>query len=381
MSDLKTPSAGKTFFDGYSAILDVHRASKKHMTAKDNLAKLRNHIKEQQDELARREEVERTYNDLVPSLETDIRATTDKLTEIAAHISTLQEEHEDLSSRLEEMRKKHEHELRPYHDLMESAQSRAHDTQKLLSEAKRAVKNAENQLNSLTERRDARITTLNRSTQRAKVRLEELRKSLTTTQADQSAKPGATDELEAAIATEHEHLRETQGKIDAVTQEMKRSIESAQTHLWTQRQSAEEAERANEAARSEAQIRCEDYEKMYQDAEAEENVLSSAISERESEINTANKKYDQYQRQLDETQAQLDDAHNIHATPEITEKLRVSIADAQGTLTEKQSEVDALAHAEQSLRERTRPQRRLFISIVIAVLILIAVLVWMVMFN
>ncbi len=372
--------ASQTLLDGYSAIRDVHRASKEHNAARNNLAKLNQHIDEQKAELAHRQEVEQTYDELVPSLEARIRSITERLTEIDAHIITLQEEHEDLSSRLKEMKEQHEHELHPYRDLMDSAKSRTEDTQKLLAEIRRSSKNAESQLKNLTERRDASVSALNRSAENARTRINELKANLRATKNDSSAKPGTADELEAAIATETEHLRITQEKIDAITQEMKRSIDSAQMHLWTQRQSAEEAERAHETAKAEAQIRREDYEKMRQDAESEEAVLDNAIVERNTDLRDARKQREDTQTELDETKAELAEAHDIHATPEATVQLRDAIAKSETEFKDKQREVESLATAERRLRERTRLQRRIFIGVVVAAVLIVALVVWLIAF-
>ena len=371
-------AAGRTLREGYSAMVDVHRAAREHSAARSSLEELRRETEERQAELAHREDVEGRYDELVAELEGRIKDAEDELSATEGRIAELEGERDDLSAELKEMKERHEREIRPYRELMESAQGRAEDAAKLLSEAKRSAKNAETQLNGLTERRDSRISALNRSAENSKARLEELNSNLERIKADPDAKPEAAGEVEAAIMTEQAHLEEAQRKVDEVADEMKRSVDSAQTHLWTQRKSVEEAERANDAAKAEAQIRREDHDKMRQDAETDEAVLDNAIIEREMGLRDANQERDAISERLEADRAELDDARDIHATPERTRQVRDQIVENQASMEAKQREVDDLAATERSLRESTRGQRGAFMGVVVAAALVVVLLVWLI---
>ena len=369
-------AAQRTVMDGYSAMREVHRAAKEHGAARTHLQEIQDEIDDAQAELDHRVEVEQNYDTIIAEQTQALDEAIAARNDVEAEIDTLSGEHDDLANQLEEMKETHERELKPYHDLMESSRQKADDASKALSEARRALKAAEGQVSDATSRREARAASANRSIDNAKARLVELQSRQAELKADPASEQAALDEVAAAIESENEHLTGAQEEASAIAQEMQRTMDNAQAHLWTQKQSVEGAERAHEAAAAEARERKEEYDKKRLDAQTEEATLDNAVVERELKIREANKSLDAAKVQIDKIQAVIDDANQIHATPEATESLRHFIQDNKAALAVQQRQVAELAKNEQNLREQTRQQRYIFMGIIaVAALIVILILI------
>ena len=74
-------------------------------------------------------------------------------------------------------------------------------------------------------------------------------------------------------------------------------------------------------------------------------------------------------------EAALEEAREIHATPEVTEQLRHGIQEGESALARQQSEVDSLADTERRLRESTRSKRFLLIGVAVAIVVIVVLLV------
>jgi DNA repair exonuclease SbcCD ATPase subunit len=373
-------SASKSFLDGLSAMRDVHNASKELGAARAHLDEIEADIRENAKELEHRQDITSRYDQIVAEQTSALEAAQQEHADIEAKIEQLGREHDELEAKLAQMKKDHEQELKPYRDLMDAARSRADEAARGLAEARRSVKNAETQVADLTSRRDARLSNANHTIDSARARLNDLQSSLDKLRADPSSKPEAIEEVTAAIMTETNHLTAAQKEVDDVTSEMQRATENAQAHLWTQKQSLESAERANEAAKAEDQKRHEDFDKMRQDASTKEAVLDNAVVEREMGTRDARKELDAAQKRIDEAQAALDEANDIHAHPEVMDELKAAIADDQAAREVQQRQVDELTKAGQALRERTRTERTVFIGIVAVAAVVVIVLLWLFVF-
>lgn len=364
--------------DGFEALKDVRRASREHSNARSHLAQIEEELAESRSELEHRVHVETNYDAIVAEQSAIIAEATDERNEAQARIDVLSEEKADLGRQLEQMRQQHEQELRPYKDLVDSSRSRADDANRSLSEARRAARSAENQVNDLTSRRDSRLSTANKAVDNAQLRLSELRTHLNELQADPATRPEAIEEVNATILAESAHLRAAEEEVAEVTAEMKRTVENAQAHLWTQRQSLESAERANESARAEAARRREEYDRMLRDAETSEAVLDNAMVERDMGIRDVTKTLDAATKRMTDAQAILDDANEINSTPHLTQQLREIIASDEAALEVQQRQVESLAEAEREVRERTRGQRIVFYVAVAAAALVVILILWLI---
>ena len=79
----------------------------------------------------------------------------------------------------------------------------------------------------------------------------------------------------------------------------------------------------------------------------------------------------------DEAQALIDEAREVRATPDQTERLRASVAEQRAALEGQRGVVDELAEDERSLRTRTRGSRLALAAAALAVVAAIALVVFL----
>ena len=77
----------------------------------------------------------------------------------------------------------------------------------------------------------------------------------------------------------------------------------------------------------------------------------------------------------DDAVALLDEAEDVHATPEETMRLRQSVAQQQIAVSEQQAVVDSLAEGERSLRSRTRGVRLALLAAVAGAVALVVIVI------
>ncbi|MBQ6395425.1 MAG: hypothetical protein IJH87_03675 [Atopobiaceae bacterium] len=373
--------AGETIIKGYEAMREVHRASKEHSGAVSQMQEIEKELEESLAEYNRRMDTENNYDSIMAEQTVAFEAARTQRDSIQANIDALNAERNNLAARLEQMKTDHDNEIRPFKNLMDSSRSRAEDASRALADARRGLKNAENLVADSTTQRDARTAAAAKAVDNARARLAELQTTLEQLSADPENNAPAIENVNAAIAAEQGHYATAQQELNTVNIEMQRSMESAQAPLFTQKQSLEAAESANESARAEAQARKEDFDRMAADFETAEETLDNAVVEREMKIRNITKDLDAAQKLMDAAQDIIDDVTNVHSTPEITANLAQLIAEDRDALEVQRIHVENLAQMEKSLRESTKTHRLVFIGVIVAAVLLVILILWLVFFN
>ncbi|MCH3968020.1 MAG: hypothetical protein PHR15_00455 [Atopobiaceae bacterium] len=371
-------SAGKTLNGGLSALREVSRAKKEHGTARAKLDELNKQLEATTAEYDHRREIEDGYDGIIAEQTTESASAQAALDAADADEKRLNTEHDDLSAKLDQMKADHEQKLRPYKNLMESSKSRHDDAQKALTDAKRALKTAEGQSSDAVSRRDSRISAANRAVDNAEGRLHKLQDELDRLQKEPTTTAKELSDMRGEVASELAHLKSAREEVEAATEETKQVVDNAQTHLWTQQQSLSLAEKQAAAAKEESSVRGQEYDKLHEDAMTEEATLDNEVVKREMDLREAHKAQEAAKKRIDAAQALLDEAEDIHSTPERTSGLASEIEETKGTIAQQQSEVDTLAASEKTLRETTRKQRITFVAVIVAVVVVVLLVVWLV---
>ena len=131
-----------TLKDGLFAVRDVHLAARKHSSARARLRSMREAVEVDGQTLARREEVEASYEDIVAEQTKTVEEASEELEGQQATIERLEKQADELEERLAKLKEDHEQELRPYKRIAETARGRSEDANRGVSEAKRAVRTA-----------------------------------------------------------------------------------------------------------------------------------------------------------------------------------------------------------------------------------------------
>ena len=358
---------------GFSAMRDVRRASKQSAAARSRFQAIRKSIDEDTATLEHRVDVEGRFERIVADETARLEAALAERDEAQGTADGLTAERDEAQARLDRLKKDNEERLRPYKNLMDTARGRADDAAKALSEARRAVKVAEGQVSDATSRRDARTGSSQKAVSNAEERLAMLREERQ--RLGQAGDERARAEIDEAIAAEGAALARAQAETTTVDDDTRRTLENAQTHLYTQRQSLKIAEEQHESAKRESAERKEEYERMHKEAHSAEQALDDQVVTLSNRLRSASKDRDAAQRRAHAAQELLDEANDIHATPQKTAELRDSIRDQQAALAVQQRQVDSLAATEKALRERTKRQRVLFAAVVAVSVVLVALLV------
>ena len=360
--------------EGLDAIGAVRDAAKRHAGARSQLKELKRELEKTQEVLDHRVEIEASFDQIVRDETANAESARAEIAQAEADTARLGAERDALEAQLKAMREAHETAIRPYRDRMESTRGRSDDAAKSLAEIRRAVKSADQQVADAAKRREQRIADANRSVDNAQERLRRVEGELASMQSG-SASPAALSKMQAEVVTERAHRDAARSNVARVTAEGQQLVDNAQTHLWTQKQSLETIERQAEEAKREADERREEYERLYNANLAEEKALEEQVNQRKKSLEeTARAKADAEER-AGAAEAALEEAREIHATPEVTEQLRHGIQEGESALARQQSEVDSLADTERRLRESTRSKRFLFIGVAVAIVVIVVLLV------
>ena len=187
------------------------------------------------------------------------------------------------------MRSDDEQALRPYKQLAESSKGRADDATRTVAEAKRAVRTAEGQVKDATDRREQAISSANRALDNSKARQRKVQGELDKLLADPSAKRDAIAQVRQELAAETAHVSAAETAVTRATADAQSSVDNAQTHLWTQKQSLETAQRESDAMQAEAKERRGEYDRLRSEAEARQKKLSDKIDRHKAEIERSNR--------------------------------------------------------------------------------------------
>ena len=367
--------------EGINAFKSVREASQRHSDAREALRAIQELLDAHTHELKHRIEIEERFPQIVAEQTAELEEARQLAVDSLARAEDLDAERADLESKLTILKTKNEDELRPYRNVAESTKGRADDTARALADARRQTKSAESALNDATRRRDQAIAAANRTVDNAQERLRKLQGEL------EAARAGAVDaegeepdaavtRLQNELTTEQAHLESARRDVATVTEERRASVESAQQRVFDQKKVLAQAERDAEAAKKEANARRSEYDTKFKAAQEAERALSDTIKQNRTAADLARKERTEAEERIEIAQELLDEAQQIHATPQDTIALRDQISREQADLDNQQDAVDELATSERELRKHTFKQRLiLVIAAAVAIVIIIAIIV------
>lgn len=369
-------AGSRTVGEGISAMRELARARRALAKARARLAELERTAKDQDDELSHRHEVEGSYDDIIRVQREVLDQATELLEGADKRLSSLVEERDANKAELKRLKAENDRRIAPYRELRDSAKGTLEDAEHARAEAARALKLAQAQADDATNARDTRLSSANRAADNAANRLARLQDQLTKLKRDPSAGAKEISEMSSGVAAALAQLQNAREDLQRVTAETTKAVEIAQTHLYTQKKSLEEAEADLEAARDDEREKREEHARLRQEADDAERELADKGSDLERQIKEERSAKDLAQGRIDAAQALIDEAEDIHAHPEATEELEQTLAETRTAAEDARQQADVLADEERDVRERTMRARRTFYSIVVAVVVVVAVILW-----
>lgn len=367
-------AGSRTLGEGISAMRELARARRALAKARARLAELERTAKDQDDELSHRRKVEGNYDEIV-------RVQTDELADASALLASAGERLKDLAdqrdakkSELKRLKADNERRIAPYRELRDSAKDTLEDAERARAEAARALKTAQGQADDATNARDTRLSSANRAADNAANRLARLQDQLTKLKHDPSSGAKEVSEMSSGVAAALAQLQNAREDVARVTQETTKAVEIAQTHLYTQKKSLEEAEADLEAARDDEREKREGHARLRQEADDAERELADKLAELERDVKDERAAKEGAQGRIDAAQALIDEAEDIHAHPEATEELEQTLAETRTAAEDARQQAGVLADEEREVRERTQQARRTFYAVVAVVVVALAIL-------
>lgn len=362
--------AASTLKDGVFALRDVRNASRQSADARAQAKKIEEALESDQKVLEHRKEIESSYTSIV---EDQSRVVADAKAQAASarrRLEGLSEEHTALLADLDELKAANASELRPYKRLAETAKGALDDANRSLSESKRALKTAEGQVRDACERREQSVSSANRALDNALARQLRVQDDLKKLQA-QPGSPSAIAKMQSENVAALARVEAARAEVDRATREGQVSVENAQTHLWTQNQSLEAAQREASAAKSKYDKRKADLDRRLKESEGKEAELQLRIDQKKGALDELKRDIETADQAQAEAQGLVDEAELIHSTPEETVRLEHAIATRRIELQQASDEVDLYENSEKALRKQTRLQRFALIG---AVMLIVAII-------
>lgn len=371
-------NAGAAIAEGLSALKDVASAAREHAGAKARMREMQAAFEQDSAALQHRLDIESDYTRIVSNETAELQDAGRAAHEATATIESLSAERDQLSNQLSALKAENEQMLRPYKTLVESTRKRSDDTSRILGDARRAVKDAESQVEEVTRRREQSIASANRTLDSAQERLRKVQEELKAMQDNPASALSAIFDLKGEVAQEAASVEAARADVQTATTDSQYAVDSAQQQLFTLRQSLGAAEGDYETAKKEAEDRRAEFDRLHKDATGKERALRHEIDTRVAGIEHAQGVLRGAEDRIKEAQGILDEANEIHATPEITESLMASVGQQKAELDRQRSHIQALAASEKSLRESTRGKRVLFIAVIVAAVVVLAIILWLI---
>lgn len=373
-----TEVGSRSVTDGISAMREVSRAKRAHAKARETLANLEQKAQEEADELAHRRDVEHNYDGIIKVQRTEISdaaADGEKARQLQA---SLEAQRDEAKARLKRLKGDNDRRISPYKELAESAKGTLDDAERAWSEARRGLRAAQAQADDATNSRDSRLAAANRAVDNAAERLARLQDQLAQMRRDPSTGSKEISEMSGGVAAALAQLENAREDVARVTAETSRAVEIAQTHLYTQKKSLEEAEEDLETARTDEQEKRETHRKLRDEADEAERELANASDDLDRKIADAKRAQTEAQGRAEAARAIIEEADDIHAHPEATLALEKQAQESREAAEAQHQQVEVLADEERNVRERTRTARRVFLAIVAAVVVVLLLVAWLV---
>ena len=363
--------AASTLRAGAFALRDVRNASRQSADARAQAKKIDEALESDQEVLDHRKEIESSYASIVERQSRIVADAKARAASARQRFEGLGEEHTALLADLDELKAANASELRPYKRIAETAKGALDDASRSLSEAKRAVRTAEGQVRDASDHREQSVSSANRALDNAQARQLRVQDDLKRLQA-QPGSPSAIAKMQSENVAALARVEAARAEVDRATREGQASVENAQTHLWTQNQSLEAAQREASAAKSKYDEQKADLDRRMKDAEGKEAELQRRIDQKKKAIEELEDDIKEADEAQAEAQGLIDEAELIHSTPEETARLENAIAARRIELQQASAEVELYETTEKALRKQTRLQRFALIGAVVLIVAIIA---------
>lgn len=360
-----------TVTEGVSAMRELSAARRAHATAFKELESLERDATQLEQQLEHRREVEDNYEQIVKLQTQETEDAARALEQARVRRVSLESQLEGKKNELTRLKDANEQKVAPSRKLMEQAKGALTKAERAQAEALRALKGAQAQANEAQANRDSKLQAAKRSADSASAKLARQQDQLAEMRRDPSTGAKALSQASSAVAAALAQLENARENVTRVTQETGQAVQIAQTHLYTQRKSLEEAEADLKEAREREEELRGAYDAKRSKADEQEAGVSSKISELKDAVEQARDDEASARGRGDAARAALEEANDIHAHPELTDELARRSEASRAQADEQRKLVERLASEEHMVRERTEHTRKIFYALVAAAVVIV----------
>lgn len=370
-------AGSRSIGEGISAVRDLSRAKRAHAEAARELAGLERTIAEQREELEHRVEVERDFERIVETQEGEISEAQAALRDATKRQASTSTACDAKNDELKKLKEANERRIAPYRELADTSHGSFVDAERALADARRALKVAQSQADSATNNRDSRLSSARRAADSAANRLQRLQDQLAQMRRDPTNGAKEISEMSGAVAGALAQLENARADVARIGRETDQAVEISQTHLYTQKRSLEEAQADFDEARSHEREHRAHLDKLRGEADKAESKLTGELKELEDKLAAIEGEREAAQERLEAARGKLEEARDIHAHPEVTERLEATIAEDEAEAKRSRAHVDELAHAVEKVRTGTQRARRTLMVAVTCVACVLVLVLWL----
>lgn len=369
------------FAEGVASMKEMNAAHRAHSEARGELDRLDGTIAARENELAHRRDIESRYDEIIAEETARKNAAIQAREAAEKRHAEITAEVAKLKKRLEKMRDEDGATERRLKSAVDAAEDKERSSRETGRRLQRRLDEAQANLDRTVKERDEGIAAAQQAVKSAESLLATLNAEYAEIQRNPSANPAGYSvrkrELEDEISDATEALRTAKDDAPRIENETQMAIDEARAAVAEAEKPIASAREAFNAVTTAADRARDAYATAKDDATKRQKVLRSEISEREKEAKTAERATQDAQKEADSAQSALDEANDIHAHPEATASLAHALEADRAERVTRAAEVEELAVAEKTVRERTRGARlKLVLAIAGIVLVVVLMIVW-----
>lgn len=371
-------ATSSSFLAGMRAFKAVYKAKKQAQDAQNQLKELQTQLKTSTDSYERRVYIEQHYTQLVDEYTQTKEHEQTALASAQEKRNLIQDKCTQSQDALQAMKAKHKEELFPFRELMENTKGRGDDAAKALADARRLLKTNEQLLAAATKRRDQRIAAAQQSLDSAQERLQRIRAGIDQLNADPSCNLSVKTQMQSEAVVEKAHLDKAKIDLTRITSEAQEDISSASALVESSKKGVEVAEVQARALKQKADAHRSEYERLYKERYDKEQALQAEITAMQTTLEALDGDITKATQTIAQQEKKLDEAHDVHATPELTKNLHAQIQQETQLVAGAKARAEKLERRAQAIVQHTRRYRLISVlCIIVAVLIVIGV-VWLI---
>lgn len=378
-------AVGAFFSEGAAAVREMNAARKAHAEARDHLKLLEKTIGEQEEELAHRRDIASRYTEIVAEQQALLVAANEAKRAAQEQQAQIKQGIDAMKEQLKQMKDADAQTERRLKSALEAAEAQEASARESGARLQRRLDDATAALEQARKDRDDGIAAAREAIESTKAHLEALREEYAEIQRNPSANSAAysirADELGGEISNAADDARRAQEDLPRITSDVEDAVARAEQAVAEAQEPIDAAKQSFKAVSDAADAARDAYQTAKDDAANRQRALKERIAEQEKAKRAQADAEDQANEDARVANALIAEAEDIHAHPEVTETIAARLEADRAERAEQLHEVEQLAAAERTVRDRTRSSRLRFgVAIAgIAVGILIIVVLWFVL--